>query len=994
MDKVLLRTVIFFFVLICCLPAIYGQNTALSINLKHPEKFENKKLASEKTDETKFGVMRRFTQNGVTKFNWHFNANERLNEVIARAKYAHKDDFTHLLPFYNYSPSQTMADSLELDSVIYRANAGILLHDLRNSWVDNMYLLLGKAYFFKNELDSAYITFQYINYAFSPKEKDGYDKPIGSNAAGGNGFSISTKEKKDIGTKVFTRPPSRNESFIWQIRTYIEKDEFAEASGMIETLKHDPFFPERLRTDLYEMQAYWFYKQAMDDSAAIYLSKALDNAENKTEQARWEYLIAQLYELSHKSEEAMAYYQKAYKHSLDPVLEVYALLNSIRQNKSNEAAIQKSIDELTKMAKKDRYITYRDIIYFTAAQIELERNNRAGAKVFLLKSAKSISQNSDPKQRTRTYLQLGDLSYEDKDYSSAKSFYDSIINTEGINDPIAFDSRKRALFRIGESIGIIQRQDSLQKLAGMTDEERDAIIKKMVKKLRKEQGLTEDEQGNTNNPLTLGNNNNAPVDIFGANAKGEWYFYNTDLKSKGYTNFKAKWGNRPNVDNWRRSAALLAVANQQQQQQGNTGGVTKPGAGGGGDAEINYDNLKKNIPLTAAMMAASNDSIEYALFQLGKAYVDGIEDYNSAINVLEDFCEKFKYSNNRSEALQLLYYCYQKMGKSDKAQAVAAELKQRYAGSNADKNVNNPGGATAENNAKSEMTKSYEKIYNLFIEGKFDEALVAKKNADSLYSSNYWTPQLLYIQTIYFIRQRQDDSAKKVLQNIINLYPNSNLREKAQTMLDVLNRRKEIEKYLTDLKIERPVEDSLGNIVEQKKVDTAKQAVTQNQLNQQKQPTVTDKKENAVVIPPVGKKDSAIVKQPEPGKPMYQLKPETPHYVAIVLDKVDPVFVTEAKNAFNRYNKVNFYQKTINVSSVSIDDDHQIVLMDNFATAAEAMAYLDKTGKIAATEIVPWLPAAKFSFMVITAENLELLKTSKDIPHYKQFLNQAFPGKF
>ena len=31
-----------------------------------------------------------------------------------------------------------------------------------------------------------------------------------------------------------------------------------------------------------------------------------------------------------------------------------------------------------------------------------------------------------------------------------------------------------------------------------------------------------------------------------------------------------------------------------------------------------------------------------------------------------------------------------------------------------------------ESKVKSEMTLSYEKIYNLFIEGKFDEALAAK----------------------------------------------------------------------------------------------------------------------------------------------------------------------------------------------------------------------------------------------------------------------------
>ena len=135
--------------------------------------------------------------------------------------------------------------------MIYKANAGILIHDLRNAWVDNLYMLMGMAYYFKNDLDTAYLTFQYINYAFAPREKDGYDIPIGSNATeGGNAFSISTKEKTDIVNKAWTRPPSRNESFIWQIRTYLANDETAEAAGMIETLKSDPFFPERLRTDL------------------------------------------------------------------------------------------------------------------------------------------------------------------------------------------------------------------------------------------------------------------------------------------------------------------------------------------------------------------------------------------------------------------------------------------------------------------------------------------------------------------------------------------------------------------------------------------------------------------------------------------------------------------------------------------------------------------------------------------------------------------------
>ena len=372
------------FTIIFCLSAFLPDSSAqptLSFDLKKPQKFENKKLGSEKTAEKKFTLPRRFAQNTVTHYNWYFNANNRLNEVIARAKASHQDDYTELLSFYNYTLESTSADKNELDSVIYKANAGILIHDLRNSWIDNLYMLMGQAYYFKNQLDSAYLTFQYVNYAFAPKEKDGYDKPIGSHTTEeAKVFSISTKEKTSIPHKAFTTPPSRNESFIWQIKTFLSNDELAEASGLIQTLKTDPVFPERLRGDLYEVEAWWFYKQEIYDSAAVYLEKALINAPNKQEQARWEYLIAQLYERSKKPELAREFYERAVRRSIDPVLEVYGRLNAIRQNKGDSNAIRENLEELLKMGRKDRYTNYRNIIYYTAAQIELERNNIEGAK--------------------------------------------------------------------------------------------------------------------------------------------------------------------------------------------------------------------------------------------------------------------------------------------------------------------------------------------------------------------------------------------------------------------------------------------------------------------------------------------------------------------------------------------------------------------------------------------------------------------------------------
>ena len=213
MLKVIIQTFCFSLLVVLWFPEVYGQ-PVLPSDLKKPKKYENRKLGAEKSAEKKFKGPRKFIQNTVTHYNWYFNANNKLNEIIERAKLAHKEDYGQLLPFYNYSIEQTSADK-ELDSVIIRSNAGILTHDLRNSWIDNLYMLMGRAYYLRNNLDSAYLTFQYINYAFAKKEKDGYDIPIGSNATeGNNALSVSTKENNSIVNRALTTPPSRNESFI------------------------------------------------------------------------------------------------------------------------------------------------------------------------------------------------------------------------------------------------------------------------------------------------------------------------------------------------------------------------------------------------------------------------------------------------------------------------------------------------------------------------------------------------------------------------------------------------------------------------------------------------------------------------------------------------------------------------------------------------------------------------------------------------------------
>lgn len=960
----------------------FGQK-GISFNINKPKEYDERVLRSEKSDQKKFTLPRRFIQNTVTHYNYVFNANVKLGEILERAKTSFKDDYSQLLPFYNFTLDATAADSIQLDSIIYKSSTGIALHDLRSDWADNLYLLWGASFYFQKKFDSAYLMFQFINYAFAPKEKDGYYRTIGSNRDGNSAFSISTKEKNSLPRRIFTEPPSRNDAFIWQIRNFLAQDELAESASLIVALKNDPVFPKRLHNDLHEVQALWFYKQSMWDSAATHLVQALSDAGNQQEKARWEYLAAQMFELAHNYKDAEKYYGKVSTHTTDPILDIYARLSSIRTNKDGgEKSIEKNVDQLLKMAKRDKYLDYRDIIYYMAAQMQLEGNNIDGALALLKKSTEVSSNN--PAQRNKAFLQLAELSFGKQQYRQAYNFYDSLnLGDPSIKNPREIEDRKKTLGLLATNIEIIERQDSLQRIALMPEDERKDFVKKLVKQLRKQQGLKDEGTYNAGQGITLPNNN--PTLFPSGDSRGEWYFYNTANRTRGQSEFKAKWGNRPNVDNWRRASSIIGImqANNNQQQSGNN---ANNAGNSQANPEITFDALYNGLPLTTGQIQRSNDSIQAAMFALGKLYIQEIENCKAGTETLESLRSRFPQFNPMDEVLFNLYYCYNKNGETAKASAVKQLMGSKYATSNFTTIVNSGKDPQSKNTAKSEATRVYEGIYDQFIEGKFSEAIAAKKVADSIYGKNYWTPQLLYIEAVYYVKQRNDSTAITVLNSIVSQFPNTPLAAKASNLINVLGRRAQIEEELRNMVVVRATDSTRGRVIEPVAVKTP---TTDSVRKVPTNPVVN----NVPTRAPSDTVSKSQIPKNNTNTP-FAFNPTEAHYVVLILNKVDPVFCNEAKNAFNRYNQETFYNKRFTLDLFQVDDDNRILMIAPFANIEEALTYVDKTKPKTANEILPWLKGGKYSFSVMSTSNYNLLKENKNIEGYKTFLNQYLPGRF
>lgn len=960
-------TFISFVLAICYSVQVVHAQPNTTIELAKPKPYTERSLPAEKTGNKKFTIPRRIFTNATTRFNYYFNANNLVNDIINRARQQHKDDYGQLLSFYDYSLDVTAKDLI--DTVIYKCNAGILLHDLRSDWVDNLYVLMGKAYLLRKNFDSAIAVFQYINYVYAPKD-DGYDIPLGSNASNTGGvFTVATDEKRTLLKKIFTTLPSRNEALTWQVRTYLEQQKMGDAAGLLEILRQDPHFPARLQPSLHELSAYWFYKQEMYDSAASQLSKSLPAS--GAARARGEYLAGQLYQLAKKDNQAMEMFQRSIRHTIDPVMEVYARLNiaSLASGKKDNA-LQENLNELLKMAHRDKYITYRDIIYHTAAQLELQRHRDSAAQQLLLKSIQYNTGNAALKQQS--FLLLGDLNYNRKAYANAYRFYDSVETSlvdEAAKQKIA--NLKPALQLIAANESVVRHQDSLQSLAALPAGERLTAAKKMIRRLRKEKGLKETETTETGGA----SGNTATIDLFNSNNAG-FYFQNASLKTRGAAEFKTRWGNRPNVDNWRRQAAVDKSFSTANSQAVNTQKTQSEASPEPKEKELSLETLLAEIPLTEAQLDVSNKLISQSLLSSALAFQNQLRDYPSAIATYEAFLKRFPESASIEQVLFNLSLCYQESDAVAKADSIRTVLNKSYPAGSYTALLRKAQSA----NQPDAPTQAYESVYRLFIEGRFNEARLAKLKADQQFGHSHWTPQLLFIESISYVRERQDSIAINRLQEIIQQFGQSPMAAKAATMIDVLKRRNEIEAHLANLNIERgdesvsrrvDLQSPLTTITSEKRKDSSKlapppTAIVAKELKQEKEPVTIS-------------------------NDVYRFVPADSQYVVIIMNKVDPVYASESRNAFNIFNRERYARLKIASSSMRLTNDVQLLLLGPFMNAATAASYIDAVKPLSKTNIVPWLPADKYSFSIISPVNLAILLNNKDINEFRAFMQKLLP---
>lgn len=974
--------------------AVFGQNQAAN----KPVKKEDRRPPSEKMAEKPFTVTRRVVQNTVTRYNYFYHAKLRLEKVLTGINTQRQDNYNVFLPFYPFTVEKLNLNSGELDSVIQKASVAVQIHDPRGRWIDDCFLLIGKAYYYKGDWENANNTFQYINTTFAPKKKSEYNTVVGRSED--DRLSISTREKqKTWASRQFRHTSARNDAFIWQARAFLEQGKHDEAQSLLNILVADPYFPKRLNGQLAELQAWRFYKQGLYAETIAPLEEAIKKSNSgRAQKARMNFILGQLYAAQDRQDSAMDAFRRVIALKPDATMDFNARVQIAKANvRANGGSLEESIAALQKMLRKERFIPFRDAIWYQmAALCANEQPERA--LEYLHQSLRIESANM--LQKTLTFKGIADIHYFRKEYAAAQKYYDStsLIMGPDFEEGKIVTARKEALGEVTEKLRIMHLEDSLQTLAAMSPAVRDSLLVQQVNAIKAAKTAAVKEgkggasvEGGNQPKFTANNNYNNPSFGPAPEAGGDWYFYNASSKSTGYSEFRRRWGNRALADNWRRAQAstLLGVNNNNNQPQPETAPGEDPAAAIAAlpADSINTALLAENLPVTPEKMKESRARQLEAWYDLGKIYNDRLDDPREAIGTYDSLLEKFPDNPRRLEELYSLYIWHNRLNHTQEATRYKQMVLAQYPGTDF-ANILQFGLPKDEDKGKtSAVTALYEAAYNAYRSGNYDTVFTLRKYADSAYGYSSLQAKFDLLEAMTIVKTSSEDSAKAAIAGIITKYPgDAPVLAQAKAIQDVLNRRQQITDYLGKLEITR---DSSATAQVDENISIRYPWQTPKPNLPDSAAALAQAPDTANVAVP-GADSVAVTPPPPPPPPVtpYVLgseKAAIPHFVVMYFNRVSKVLIDEAVAQFSKYNAEQHAAEKLETSSFVLTPNEIMVIVRLFPDEGKALEYFDEVGRQAATTIIPRIKPTEYKFFIISRENFILLNNTKDIEGYKKF---------
>lgn len=702
--------------------------------------------------------------NLTAKYNVFFNAKESSKNSKKKIDESYQDDYTRVLPIWQDKDEEAnSAATSETDKTIEKASLLITKHSITArpkkrkksksksaqrfnnrkeycEWVDDAYLLMGKAHFYQHSFDDAISVFDFIRSEYEMEEL-------------------------------------RFEAMLWTVRCHNLQNEYSKAQALLTTIgSYGKNFPEQYHLFYNLIYTEMFLRQKRYKEAAKKLEKSIEmiegrflNFKERKDRARYKFILAQIYQKLNENKKSHELYDIVIKMNPNYELVFNAKINKAVVSGGNSQ--QKMKDLLHKMLKDEKNIDYQDQIYYALAQIAEKENETPQALDYYKLSAEKSTTNEG--QKLMAFLSLADIYFTQPNYHLSQAYYDSTMNLIKDDHPEykRVNNISENLNNLVNSLEEVKLQDSLQRIANMSDSQRDLFIESVIENvIRDEEFKKQEEERIRNEKLMAGNTSSSNIPVARG---GKWYFYNLNMIDYGATEFDKIWGNRKNKDHWRRINKSISNDFEEETNTNDT-----------------LDNKTKeyylrDLPLSDSLIAVSNYKIQKSLYTAGSIYKEKLKDYPEAIKVFEDLNRRFNKHEYELNSYYKLHKANETNNNTSRAEHYKNLIIQEYPNSKYAKMFTNPNYLNELAANKTERENHYIGAYNSFLNKEYENTINQCVDAEEKYPDTDLIPKYLYLKALSAKYLNFDDVAsfKKSLQDLIKKYPDSEVAKSAAKTL-------------------------------------------------------------------------------------------------------------------------------------------------------------------------------------------------------------------
>ncbi len=724
------------------------------------------------------------------RFNVYFNGEVKFKEVTDALEKGHQDDFTKILEVFPYGDEAAAKGVAgQVDIVLKKVSLAIQNHYV-GRYTDNSYYLMGKAHYMKRDYYAAMEAFQYIN----AKYKDKGLRPVSTawiakcyaglgkldEAEAVMGLLISEEQAK-----------TKNTSFYHKIV---------------------PETPKDYSREIYATAADIAIKQRKFVTAIDKLTLALNYTSKKSDKIRYTFILGQLNAELDSVKNANKYFSKVLKMLAPYDFEFNASINLSKAYDVNDKHAAKRIRKsLKRMLRDDKNDGYYNQIWYALGNLEMKEKNIQAAIYDYKKSSEVGGVNTN--QKALSYLALGNIYLDIPEYKLAQAYYDSTASalSPDYKDYKKVIAKKTVLSELIDNLIVIEREDSLQDLARLSQTELDQKIDLWIARAKQDSATqvkrqkdkkAAELQQKQNPQIAVANTNTA-----GFGTQGQWYFYNPTMMVAGANEFFSakKWGPRPNEDNWR-IASIEKPEVQAVNEGGKSGNKTPEDSSnalaGQKDTSEQANNPVKGIstsrkawladvPFTKDQMDKSNRQLTEAFYNIGSIYSNKLDDNKEAIKDYELLLYRFPGSEYEPEVLYRLYKLYQQEQRPDQATIKKNRLLSEYPESPYAQIIQNKAVNSAETDANKQVVDAYEVLYQYYLAGQYDLVKQGKIEADKKYAGNTLQPKFDLLYALAVGKTQPVPDFVLQLNDVIAKHPKTDVAERAQGILDYIKRSEE-----------------------------------------------------------------------------------------------------------------------------------------------------------------------------------------------------------